>query len=105
MTATARGWARLVRCLCAGTALGTVALLIVGAGDHTPGDGSGLGGWGGVSFVVASLAFGGVGALLVARLPANRVGWVFCVTGAALGTNDLAYQYADQTLYGSLNSW
>jgi hypothetical protein len=85
-------------------ALPTLVLLAIGAADSTPGDSFGLGGYGGLSFVVASLAFASVGALVAARVPQSPIGWIFCLTGAILGIGDLAYQYADQALYGSATS-
>ena len=53
-------------------ALPTLLLLALGASDSTPGDDFGLGGLGGLSFVVASLAFGTVGALIATRVRATR---------------------------------
>jgi hypothetical protein len=79
----------------------TLVLLGLGVGESTPGDSFGLGGYGGLSFVVAALAFGTVGALVMQRVPANPIGPVFCLMGLTLGMGDLAYQYADQALYGS----
>ncbi|MFL6022896.1 MAG: hypothetical protein ACJ72O_06115 [Marmoricola sp.] len=89
-------------CVLAG--LGTLLLLVVGIDDSTPGDSFGLSRWGGLNYVVMSLTFAGVGALVLARLPGNRVGWVLCITGVAVATGDLTYQYADQALYGSLQN-
>ena len=98
---TARHLATLAWGVCAAAALATLVFLVMGVGQATPGDDFGLSGWGGLSFVIASLAFATVGALVAARLPENRIGWLFCVTGVAMGIGDLAYQYADQVLYGS----
>ena len=93
---TARAAALLVWVACIVIAIPTLVLLALGAGESTPGDSFGLGGYGGLSFVLASLAFGTVGALVAARVPANPIGWVFCLMGLTLGIGDLAYQYADQ---------
>ena len=82
-------------------AIPTLVLLALGAGESTPGDSFGLGGYGGLSFVLASLAFGTVGALVAARVPGNPIGRVFCLMGLTLGIGDLAYQYADQALFVS----
>ena len=87
--------------VCVGAALATLVLLALGAGESTPGDSFGLGGFGGLSFVFGSLAFGTVGALVVARVPGNPIGAVFCVLGVTLGLGDLAYQYADYALFVS----
>ena len=67
----------------------------------TKADGSTFDGWGGVSFVIASLAFATVGAMVVARVPDNPIGWIFCMTGVALGVADFGNQYADQMLFVS----
>ena len=48
-----------------------------------------------------SLAFGTVGALVAARVPANPIGGLFCLMGLMLGLGDLAYQYADYALFVS----
>jgi hypothetical protein len=82
-------------------ALPTLVLLALGASSSTPGDEFGLGGLGGLSFVLASAAFGTVGALVAARVPGNRIGWIFLITALAVIAGDLAYQYADQVLYAS----
>ena len=86
---------------CIVIAIPTLVLLALGAGESTPGDSFGLGGYGGLSFVLASLAFGTVGALVAARVPENPIGWVFCLMGLTLGIGDLAYQYADYALFVS----
>jgi hypothetical protein len=85
-------------------ALPTVVLLALGASDSTPGDDFGLGGLGGLSFVVASAAFGTVGALIATRVRGNPIGWVFLITAVAMILGNFAYQYADQVLYASSGS-
>jgi hypothetical protein len=109
---SARLAAGVIWVACVVIAVATLVLLVLGVGHSTPGDSFGLGGYGGLSFVLASLAFGTVGALVAERVPANPIGWVFCLTGVALGIGDLAYQYADQALYvtrslpgGELAAW
>jgi hypothetical protein len=98
---TARLTPLLVWVACIVFAIPTLVLLALGAGESTPGDSFGLGGYGGLSFVLASLAFGTVGALVAARVPANPIGRVFCLMGLTVGIGDLAYQYADQALFVS----
>jgi hypothetical protein len=96
-----------------GIFLATLVLLALGAGHATPADSFGLSGYGGLAFAVAALAFASVGALVVARVPDNRIGWIFCVTGAIVGVGDLVFQYADQALFiapdrlpgGSIAAW
>jgi len=77
----------------------TVVLLIFGAGVDSPGDGFGLGGFGGVAFLFAALVFVATGAAIASRAPNNAIGWLFCLTGACVGSGTLAYQYADHALY------
>ena len=96
---TARATALLVWVACIVIAISTLVLLALGAGESTPGDSFGLGGYGGLSFVLASLAFSTVGALVAARVPANPIGRVFCLMGLTLGIGDLTYQYADYALF------
>ncbi|MEO7118018.1 MAG: hypothetical protein ABIZ34_03495, partial [Candidatus Limnocylindrales bacterium] len=97
----ARRWAAITWGVCAVSAVGTLVLLAVGVGESTPGDTFVIGGWGGFAFVFASMTFATVGALVAARLPDNRVGWVFCITGLALAIGNVTYNYADLVLYGS----
>jgi hypothetical protein len=93
--------------------LATLVLLALGAGHATPADSFGLSGYGGVAFAVAALAFATVGALVVARVPGNAIGPIFCVTGAILAVGDFVFQYADRALYispdrlpgGSIAAW
>jgi hypothetical protein len=96
---SARHTALLVWAVCVGAALATLVLLALGAGESTPGYSFGLGGFGGLSFVFSSLAFGTVGALVVARVPGNPIGGVFCLLGVMVGLGDLTYQYADYALF------
>jgi hypothetical protein len=92
--------------------LAALVFLAMGVGRSTPGDDFVIGGWGGLAFVFAALAFGTVGALVSSRHPDNRVGWVFCVIGVAVAAGNLGYQYADHALYvsaglpaGELGAW
>jgi hypothetical protein len=80
-------------------ALVTICLLVVTALHETPADEFVLTGLGGASFVLASLAFATVGALVSARVPGNRIGPIFCAMGAILGVGNLLFQYADVALY------
>ena len=83
----------------AAVALLTTVLLIVTALHATPADDFVLTGLGGASFVLASLAFETVGALVAARVPGNRIGPIFGAMGAILGVGNLLFQYADIALY------
>jgi hypothetical protein len=80
-------------------ALATSGLLVLGAFHSTPADDFGLSGLGGASFVVASLAFASVGALVSARVPGNAIGPIFCLMGVILGLGELLFQYADLALF------
>ena len=96
---TTRRLAALIWGVCVILAVGTLVLLVIGAGEHTPADGSTFDGWGGLSFVVASMAFATVGAMVATRVPENPIGWIFCLTGVALGAADFGNQYAEQMLF------
>jgi hypothetical protein len=80
-------------------ALATSVLLVLGALHTSPADDFGLSGLGGASFIVASLAFATVGALVRTRVPGNRIGPLFALVGAILGVGDLLFQWADQALF------
>ena len=96
---TARRLAVLIWGVCVVLGVGTLVLLVIGAGEHTPADGSTFDGWAGLSFVVASVAFATVGAMVATRVPENPIGWIFCLTGVALGVADFGNQYAEQMLF------
>jgi hypothetical protein len=96
---TARRLAGITLGTCLLLALGTLLLLVLGAGVSTRADSFGLSGVGGLSFVVASLTFATVGALITTRVPGNPIGPIFLVTGVALGAGDFAFQYADRALF------
>ena len=72
--------------LCAAMAAASAVFLLLGPARPAPDDV--FGGVGGASFVVLSLTLATVGALVAARTPANRIGWVFCATGLLYGEND-----------------
>ena len=96
---TTRRLAALSRGVCLVLGVGTLVLLVIGAGEHTPADGSTFDGSGGLSFVVASRAFATVGAMIATRVPENPIGWIFCLTGVALGVADFGNQYAEHMLF------
>ena len=93
-------WGAIVAILVA-----TLVLLVLGFGHDTPVDDYGLSAWGGVVFAVAALSFGTVGALIVARVEHNRIGWIFWLTGLSLAVGNLAFQYADHGLYVAEPRW
>jgi hypothetical protein len=82
--------------LCVAIAVASAVLLALGPGRQLPGDV--FAGIGGASFLILSLTFGGVGALVAWRVPENRIGWIFCVTGVFCGASVLAWAYADYGL-------
>jgi hypothetical protein len=89
----------LTTAVCATAAIGTLVLLVLGPGRSLRDDL--FGGVGGASFVVLSLAYACVGAVVAARVPKNPIGWMFCVTGLAYGLSMLSYQYARYGLYAT----
>jgi hypothetical protein len=79
--------------------LAGLVFLLLGPGRRVPGDL--FGGIGGLSFLVLSLSFATVGAIVASLVPENRVGWVFCATGLLIGMSILAYGYASYSLYAA----
>ena len=51
-----------------------------------------------VTFTIAFVAFGTVGALVASRAPANPLGWIFLGIGALAAANDVVGGYARQGL-------
>jgi hypothetical protein len=51
---------------------------------------------------VLSLAFSTVGALIASRLPANSVGWIFCIMGLLFAAQRFTIAYADYALVENL---
>jgi signal transduction histidine kinase len=96
---TSRRLAGLSWALCAAMAVASAVLLILGPGRPVPDDV--LGGVGGAGFVVLSLAFATVGAIVAARVPGNRIGWVFCGVGLMGGLTVLSWVYADYGLHAT----
>jgi hypothetical protein len=90
---------RLALALAAVFAIASTVLLVLGPGRSLPSDV--FGGVGGASFVVLSLAFATVGSLVTSRVPENRIGWIFCVTGLLIAAVVLAWVYADYGLYAT----
>jgi signal transduction histidine kinase len=58
-----------------------------------------FGGVAGVAFLVLSLVYGTVGAVIVFRLPGHRIGWLFSLLGVITAVNGLTYAYAAYGLY------
>ena len=93
---TTRRLAARIWGVCLVLAAGTLVLLVLGAGEHTKADGSTFDGSAGLSFAAASMAFATVGAMVAARVPENPIGWIFCLTGLALGVATFGTQYANR---------
>jgi signal transduction histidine kinase len=91
--------AALAWTICVVMAVPSTVFLVLGPGRSVSGDL--FGGIGGLSFLILSLAFATVGAIVASRVPANRIGWVFCVTGLVIGAAILAYQYANYGLHAT----
>jgi signal transduction histidine kinase len=85
--------------LCVVMAVASAVLLVLGPGRPVRDDV--FGGVGGASFLVLSLAFATVGAIVAARVPGNRIGWVFCVIGLLNSATGLAWVYADYGLHAT----
>jgi len=91
--------AALAWAICAVMAVPSAVLLVLGPGVPVADDL--FGGVGGLSFLVMSLAFATTGAIVASRVPGNRIGWLFCVTGLATGATILAYEYANYGLHAT----
>jgi len=96
---TARRIAAVVLGLCVAIAVATLVLLVVGPGRVLPSDI--FSGVGGASFLILTLTFASVGALVARRVPENRIGWIFLFTGLAEAVQLLSWQYADVGLRAS----
>ena len=97
--ANRRRAAGLAAAVCAMVAIGTLVLLVLGPGRSLRDDL--FGGVGGASFVLLSLSYACVGAVVAARVPENPIGWIFCATGLAYGLATLSYEYARYGLYAT----
>jgi hypothetical protein len=93
----ARRIAALAWIICVVMAVPSAVFLALGPERSMPGDI--FGGVSGLSFLVQSLAFATVGGIVASRVPENRIGWVFWVTGLVGGASTLAYQYASYGLH------
>jgi hypothetical protein len=91
--------AMVASAVCAIAAIPT--LVLHGLGPGRPLRDDLFGGVGGASFVVLSLAYACVGAVVAASVPENPIGWMFCVTGLAYGLGMLGYEYARYGLYAT----
>src|SRR5215831_2876173 len=80
-------------------AIPIVVLLAIGPGEVLPTDI--FSGIGGVAFLVLALAFAAVGGLVSLRVPENRIGWIFCLTGFVTALQLLIWQYADVGLHAT----
>ena len=78
------------------TVIASIVLLLLGRPQPLPNDV--LAGVGGLSFALLAFAFASVGAMVVLRVPANAVGWIFVAGGLLTGLGLLADQYAAYVL-------
>jgi signal transduction histidine kinase len=96
---TARRAAALTWVLSVVLAVPTAVLLAVGPDETRSSDI--FAGFGGLSFLALALTYATVGAIVVARVPHNRIGWIFCLTGIATIAQLISWQYADVGLNSS----
>ncbi len=94
---SARWWAQLVGALGVVAAVPTVVLLAIGPDRSQPAEL--FAGAGGVAFVLLALTFLSVGVLVATRVPTNRIGVIFCITGFGNIAQLLTWQYADVGLH------
>jgi signal transduction histidine kinase len=80
-------------------AAAAAVFLVLGPGRPLPQDL--FGGVGGAAFLVLSLSYATVGALITSRLPGHLVGWLFAVIGLLIALNGLSYSYATYDLYAT----
>jgi signal transduction histidine kinase len=80
-------------------AVAASVLLVLGPGRPLPNDL--FGGVAGAAFLVLSLAYGTVGAVITWRLPGHRIGWLFSLLGFLSAVNVLTYAYAEYGLYAA----
>ena len=95
----ANRWATLSLAICVAMVVASTVFLVLGPGRPVPSDV--FGGAGGAGFLVLSLAFASVGWIVASRVPENRIGWVFCITGLLEGATVLAWVYADYGVFGA----
>jgi signal transduction histidine kinase len=74
-------------------------LLVLGPGRPLPDDL--FGGVAGAAFLVLSLAYATIGAVISFRLPGHRIGWLFSLTGLLSALNVLTFAYAEHGLYAA----
>jgi signal transduction histidine kinase len=79
--------------LCVVLALATSVLLAIGPDRADSADI--FAGVGGLSFLVLGLTFALVGWIVAVRVPENRIGWIFSLTGLAYIIQLFTWQYAD----------
>jgi signal transduction histidine kinase len=72
---------------------------VLGPGRSLPDDL--MGGVSGAAFLLCSLAYATVGAVITFRLPGHRVGLLFALIGLLYAINGLAYAYAQHALYAA----
>jgi signal transduction histidine kinase len=80
-------------------AAGAGVLLALGPGRPLEDDL--FGGVAGVAFLVLSLAYGTVGAMIAVRLPGHRIGRLFLLLGLLTALNGLTYSYAQYGLHAA----
>jgi hypothetical protein len=85
--------------LCVLLAVPTLVLIAIGPGRVLPSDI--FSGAGGLAFLFLSLTFASVGVIVAVRVPENRIGLVFCLTGFVSIVQLFTWNYADVGLHRS----
>ena len=97
---TARRAAGLMWLACVVLAVPTAVLLAIGPSEILATQPNDIfAGIGGAAFLLLGLTFASVGAIVVRRVPDNRIGWVFSVAGLLNVVNLVTWQYADVDLH------
>ena len=94
---TARTVSVVMWALCVLLVVPTLIVIAIGPGKVLPSDI--FAGAGGLAFLVLSLTFVSVGVVVAVRVPENRIGLVFCLTGFVSLVQLFTWNYADVGLH------
>ncbi len=77
----------------------TTVFVALGSGHARPTGPGASGGVSGIALSLAGMAFAAVGGLLSSRVPSNRIGWIFSLTGVAISLSILGSSYASYAVF------